>query len=50
MPTLRVFVHMYSGNFDTEVVVSKGVARVSRTEYVAGQGAIPEDNLVEISG
>jgi hypothetical protein len=50
MPSVRVFVHMYSGDYDTELVVSKGAARVSRAEYVAGRVAIDEDVLVEISG
>jgi hypothetical protein len=50
MPSIRLFVHMYSGDFETEVVASKGVARVSRAEYEAAHGAFPEDTLVEIAG
>lgn len=50
MPSIRVFVHMYSGDFDTEVVVSRRMAKVSRAEYQAAHGAIPEDTLVEIAG
>jgi hypothetical protein len=41
---------MYSGAFDTEVVVSRGAAQVPRAEYEAAHGSIPEDTLVEISG
>jgi len=40
---------MYSGDFDTEFVSSKGVARVPRREYDAARGAIPEDTLVEVA-
>lgn len=50
MPSIRLFVHMYGGDFDTEVVVSKGVARISRVEYQAAHGAFPADTLVEVTG
>ena len=50
MPSIRLFVHMYSGDFDTDVVASKGVARVSRAEYKAAHGAFPADTLVEVDG
>jgi hypothetical protein len=50
LPSIRLFVHMYSGDFDTEVVVSKGVARVSRAEYEAARGAFAGDTLVEVAG
>src|SRR3569623_1619289 len=47
-PSIRLFVHMYSGDFDTEVVNSRGAARLLRGEYAEAQGAIPEDTLVEL--
>ena len=50
MPSIRIFVHMYSGDFDTEVVVSRGAAQVPRAEYEAAYGSIPEDTLIEIFG
>jgi hypothetical protein len=50
MPSIRLFVHMYSGDFDTEVVMSKRVARISRAEYEAARGAFPADTLVEVAG
>jgi hypothetical protein len=49
-PSIRLFVHMYSGDFHTEVVSSKGVARIPRADYEASHGAIPEDTLVEVAG
>jgi hypothetical protein len=49
-PTIRLFVHMYKGDFDTEPVASKGTARSSRSEYESSHGAFPEDTLVEVSG
>jgi hypothetical protein len=50
MPSIHLFVHMYSGDFDTEVVISKGVTYLSRAEYEAAHGALPEDTLVEVAG
>ena len=50
MPSIRLFVHMYSGDFDTETVVSKGVAHISRGQYEAAHGAFSEDTLVEVAG
>lgn len=50
IPSIRLFVHTYSGDFDTEVVVSKGAAHVSRAEYEAANGAFPADTLVEVAG
>jgi hypothetical protein len=50
VPSLRLFVHMYTGAFDAEAVAAKGAARMTRTEYEAAHGAIPEDTLVEIAG
>ena len=48
--SIRLFVHTYTGDFDTEVVISRGVARVSRAEYEAAHGAFPQDTLVEVAG
>jgi hypothetical protein len=50
VPSLRLFVHTYRGDFDTEVVVSTGVTHLSRVEYEAANGAFPEDTLVEVAG
>jgi hypothetical protein len=49
-PSIRLFVHMYSGDFDTEVVNSRGATRLARGEYEAAHGAIAEDTLVEVAG
>lgn len=49
MPAIRIFVHMYSGDFDNESVPCKGMIQMSRAEYEASYGALPEDTLVEIA-
>ena len=49
-PSIRLFVHMYSGDFDTEAVAPKGVTVLLRAEYEAAHGALPEDTLVEVAG
>jgi hypothetical protein len=48
--SLRLFVHMYSGAFDSEPVSSSGSAKMSVAEYQRQHGALPEDVLVEIAG
>jgi hypothetical protein len=48
--SVRIFAHMYSGLFDTESVVAKAHASLTRAAYQANHGAIPEDVLCEIAG
>jgi hypothetical protein len=49
-PSVRIFAHMYRGSFETEPVLSKGRAALTRAAYRANHGAIPEDVLVEVAG
>ena len=48
--SLRLFAHMYSGAFDSELVSSSGTIKMTVAEYQKEHGALPEDVLVEIAG
>lgn len=48
--SVRIFLHTYSGSFETEPVVSKGRTALTRDAYRSNRGSIPEDVLVEVAG
>jgi hypothetical protein len=48
--SVRIFAHMYSGLFDSEPVIAKGRTSITREDYQANRGALPEDVVVEIAG
>ena len=48
--SVRLFVHMYSGAFDSEPVSSIRSISMTVDEYQRQHGALPEDVLVEIAG
>lgn len=48
--SLRLFVHMYSGAFDSEPVSSRRSVRMTVDEYQKQHGVLAEDVLVEIAG
>jgi len=48
--SIRLFVHTYSGAFDTEPVHTTQRTRLTVDEYQRAFGTIPEDVLVEVAG
>lgn len=48
--SLRVFVYMYSGAFDSESIGCSRSIRMTVHEYQRQHGVLPEDVLVEIVG
>ena len=48
--SVRLFAHMYSGAFDSELVSSIRSVSMTADEYQTQHGALPEDVLVEIAG